>query len=119
MVDGPGAGDVEQAPALGVAHLLVERSELLEQLALAVGERPPGRPPPAPASPPAPCGRSQTTDIAVRRCIWVVSPARTVIGNSRPLAAWTVMMRTASWSRSGRIVSLARPSSAWNAAHRR
>ena len=46
---------------------------------------------------------------------WVVSPLTTVIGNSRPLAAWTVMIRTASWSRSGRIVSLARPSLAWYA----
>ena len=120
VVDGPGARHVQQAPALGVAHLLVERLELLEQLALAVGERPPGCSAARRGSaPPRPWGRNQTTDIAVRRRIWVVSPARIVIGNSRPLAACTVMMRTASWSRSGRIVSLARPSPAWNAAHRR
>ena len=53
VVDGPGAGDVQQAPALGVAHLLVERLERLEQRRLSAARRSAQRARPG-----------QTTDIA-------------------------------------------------------
>ena len=45
-------------------------------------------------------------------CGTVLSPETMVIGNSRPLAAWMVMIRTASSSVSGRIASSTRAPSA-------
>ena len=69
-----------------------------------------------------PCRRASTSRRSTRRRRsgsgfgLVVSPATIVIGNSRPLAACTVITRTASWSCSGRIVSATRLSDACSAA---
>ena len=84
VVDCPCARDVQQAPPLCVAHLLVDRLEVVVDV---VG---------------AACWRSSRCRCARRRCCRggptaaVVRPLTTVIGNSSPLAAWIVMIRTAS-----------------------
>ena len=72
MVDRPRAGDVQQAASLGVAHLLVDRLEVVvHPVAL------------APASVQVSLGHT-TPDVEVRRGL-VVSPDTIVIGNSQAL----------------------------------
>ncbi len=84
VVDGPCARDVQQAPPLCVAHLLVDRLEVLVDRRRRA------------------CWRSSRCRCARRRCSRgvpdgrVVRPLTIVIGNSSPLAAWIVMIRTAS-----------------------
>ena len=89
VVTRPRAGDVEEPPPLVLVELVVEGAGRLVV-------------PRDECCCPAGTGarRAVQSTSTPRRPPWgwVVSPATITIGNSRPLAAWMVMMRTASWS---------------------
>ena len=92
--------DVEEAQLLGVAHLLVDRLVQLEGVGLRLAREP---------HLVRAVGREQHLHRSrFARSPWCVVPEHTTIGNSRPLAPWIVMMRTASSSVSGSTVSTTR-----------
>ena len=110
VVLGPGAGDVEQADPLVERHLLVDGLPVLELLGGDGLAEPVADAAARAGTPPAPG--------AGAACGAVDMPLRMVMGNSRPLAAWMVMIRTASSSDSGSTASATRlPSLLWRATH--